>query len=109
MTITGKTGKNANTLSATPRYAQVLSFDRCSNIAVENLTAGHTKEPGYCVGGVLLFQVYQCAGPQMRPLRLRYHRHCGYGLPECDHGNLPYMSAPYGGIQLMGVATASMD
>ena len=46
---------NANVLSAVPRYANVLVFENCSNIWVTGLTAGHTKEPGYCTGGVLYF------------------------------------------------------
>lgn len=43
-------------LSAKPRYADVLSFRSCANIAVGDLTAGHTEEPGQCAGGVLDFQ-----------------------------------------------------
>ena len=44
------------TISAVPRYANVLSFRNCSNIAVQGITAGHTVEPGYCTGGVLDFR-----------------------------------------------------
>lgn len=40
-------------ISAVPRYADVLTFENCANIYVTNLTAGHTQEPGYCIGGVL--------------------------------------------------------
>ena len=110
MTITGKTGKNANTLSATPRYAQVLSFDRCSNIAVENLTAGHTKEPGYCVGGVLLFQ--KCTNVQVRKCGLYGCGTIGIAATDCRNMTMEQndiYECSYGGIQLMGVATASMD
>ncbi len=42
-------------LSAVPRYANVLTFRRCSYIIVADVTAGHTVEPGYCMGGVLNF------------------------------------------------------
>ncbi len=42
-------------LSAKPRVADVLSFRKCANIAVGDLTAGHTEEPGVCIGGVLEF------------------------------------------------------
>ena len=42
----------AHTLSARPRYAHVLNFDNCSAITLEGFTAGHTFEPGSCVGGV---------------------------------------------------------
>lgn len=47
--------RTANVLSAVPRYANVLNFENCANILVQNLTAGHTQEPGSCAGGVLAF------------------------------------------------------
>lgn len=47
--------RKATVLSAVPRYANVLNFENCSNILVKDLTAGHTQEPGYCMGGVLFF------------------------------------------------------
>ena len=45
-----------NVLSAVPRYANVLSFENCSNIMVKGLTVGHVEEPGSCIGGVLKFR-----------------------------------------------------
>lgn len=48
--------RTATVISAVPRYADVLSFENCSNIHVKGITAGHTQEPGYCMGGVLFFQ-----------------------------------------------------
>ena len=42
-------------ITAEPRFAEVLSFEYCDNIAVENLTAGHTQAVGSCAGGVLSF------------------------------------------------------
>lgn len=56
LTICGKDGKQTNVISAVPRYAHVLTFRDCTDIAVEKLTAGHTVEPGYCMGGVLRFE-----------------------------------------------------
>lgn len=38
-----------------PRYADVLTFYDCDNVAVQGITVGHTVEPGYCTGGVLFF------------------------------------------------------
>ena len=55
LTIRGSR-KDSTTVSAVPRYADVLSFSQCSNITVADLTAGHTTEPGLCAGGVLYFQ-----------------------------------------------------
>jgi len=42
----------APTLLAKPRYANVLRFDGCSDIALENLVLGHAPA-GYCEGGVV--------------------------------------------------------
>ncbi len=39
-----------------PRYANVLSFGNCEGIKIENITAGHTVEDGYCIGGVFDFK-----------------------------------------------------
>lgn len=44
------------TISAVPRYADVLKFKSCSNVTVSGFTAGHTVEPGYCTGGVLYYE-----------------------------------------------------
>lgn len=48
--------RKAHTLSAKPRYADVLTFENCSAITLEGFTAGHTVEPGYCTGGVFHFR-----------------------------------------------------
>lgn len=56
------------TISAEPRYADVLCFRNCSGISLSGLTAGHAKEPGYCVGGVLSFE--NCSGVQVDACRL---------------------------------------
>lgn len=57
LTIRGN-GENhdANVLSSDPRYAYVLTFENCSGIHTVGFTAGHSKEPGTCVGGVLAFR-----------------------------------------------------
>ena len=46
----------ATTLAAIPRYANVIAFRDCENLHLFGFTAGHTKEPGSCSGGVLWFQ-----------------------------------------------------
>lgn len=57
LTIRSKDGKTKNhTISAVPRYANVLTFINCDNLVLSGFTAGHTQEPGVCVGGVLRFQ-----------------------------------------------------
>lgn len=57
LTIRSKDGKTKNhTINAVPRYANVLTFVNCDNLVLSGFTAGHTKEPGVCAGGVLMFQ-----------------------------------------------------
>ncbi len=50
--------RRAHTLSAVPRYADVLTFENCSGITLSGFTAGHTIEPGQCTGGV--FRLLGC-------------------------------------------------
>ena len=52
LTIRGA-GTERTTISALPRYANVLTFRNCSGLTVADLSAGHTEEPGVCSGGVL--------------------------------------------------------
>jgi len=44
---------------AEPRYCDVLYFNDCSDIAIENITFGHTIEQGNCEGAVLAFDYCQ--------------------------------------------------
>lgn len=54
LTIMGG-GADKVTITAKPRYADVLLFKECAGIRLSGFTAGHTEEPGYCSGGVLYF------------------------------------------------------
>lgn len=57
MTIRSADGDvKAHTISAVPRYANVLTFNQCTNVTLSGFTAGHTREPGSCSGGVLYFE-----------------------------------------------------
>ena len=58
----------AVTLAAIPRYANVLNFRDCENVSLLGFTAGHTKEPGSCSGGVLNLQ--NCSGITVDGMRL---------------------------------------
>ena len=55
LTIRGA-GIEDTTVTAVPRYANVIKFEGCKNITVSDLTAGHTKEPGFCSGGVIFLE-----------------------------------------------------
>lgn len=67
LTITGA-GKGVTILSAAPRYAQVLRLNSCRNVSMTGFTAGHTKEPGSCVGGVVMLM--SCQGVSIRDVGL---------------------------------------
>lgn len=54
LSIMSAEGVNA-TISAVPRYADVLTFSGCTDIGIGNVTLGHTEKPGECSGGVLKF------------------------------------------------------
>ena len=58
----------ATTLAAIPRYADVIYFRDCDNLFLGGFTAGHTKEPGACSGGVLRFE--DCSGIMLEKMRL---------------------------------------
>ena len=87
------------TISAVPRYANVLSFRNCGNIAVQGITAGHTVEPGYCMGGVLNYRgchgvlvencgLYGCGilGVQAELCSDITVKHCD--IYECSYGGI---------------------
>lgn len=100
LTITGA-GKDSVTISATPRYAQVLRFYGCENISLTGFTAGHTKEPGYCVGGVLYLDA--CTGVSIRDVGLYG---CGvtgvyaHGCENVSVANSDIYECSYNGIQV---------
>ena len=54
LTIRGAKGGKVEVVTE-PRYADVLYFNNCSDIAIENITFGHTIEQGNCEGAVLAF------------------------------------------------------
>ena len=58
----------ATTLTATPRYADVLAFMGCDNVTVSGLTLGHTDGPSECAGAVLNFE--NCVGITVDRCRL---------------------------------------
>ena len=102
LTIRSNDGKTKNhTISAIPRYADVLAFQRCSNINLFGFTAGHTKEPGSCMGGVLNFSetdgicVQNCGlfGCGILGIRADY-------CSEIDVDSCEIYECSYGGIQM---------
>lgn len=98
------------TISAEPRYADVLNFYGCDNVTIQGITAGHTTEPGYCTGGVLFFDcctealvencgLYGCGilGIQAVLCNDITVKHCD--IYECS----------YGGIRMTDVIGANLE
>lgn len=81
--IEGEEGKNVTVLIE-PRYTYVLSFGYCEHIALKNLTMGHSIAPGYCTGGVVLFE--ECDDVELDNMHLYG---CGtYGVVAAISSNI---------------------
>lgn len=99
-----------HTIAAIPRYADVLFFRMCSNIDLSGFTAGHTKEPGYCMGGVLHFE--QCDNVRVDRCSLFG---CGILGVQADYcsgvqvENTEIYECSYGGIQMWNTRDVSID
>jgi hypothetical protein len=42
-------------ITTEPQYGDVIVFENCEQITIENINAGHGPEKGYCTGGVFNF------------------------------------------------------
>lgn len=84
-------------LSAVPRYADVLTFENCTGIRLAGFTAGHTREPGVCAGGVLNLsdcrdfaiddcRLYGCGILGLQTANCRDLRVTGTEIFECSQG-----------------------
>ena len=52
LTIRGS-GLHVTVVETDPRYADVIAMENCSNVVLEDFTAGHTRDKGECGGGVV--------------------------------------------------------
>lgn len=92
--------REEHTISAVPRYANVLAFQDCTNLMVKGITAGHTQEPGSCMGGVLEFD--NCSNVLVEDCNLYGCGILGVNANYC--GNMQIVNSniyecSYGGIQ----------
>ncbi len=94
-------------VSAAPRYADVLYFENCRDLALKDMTLGHRIEPGYCAGNVL--ELSLCTGVSVE--------RCGFfgcGVIGIDAANCSDLSVSesniydcsYLGVQLWNVEDA---
>ena len=56
LTIRSASPEDAITLTAVPRYADVLCFKNCENVRIQDLTLGHSEGSSECAGAVLTFE-----------------------------------------------------
>ena len=86
-------------LLARARYADVIRFENCKNLRLENLTLGHTPQKAYCTGTVLCFN--NCENIELVNLRLFG---CGtYGIMATDSKDIllsgsRIFECTYGGV-----------
>ena len=103
-------GPHRASIVSVPRYADVISFENCSDITLTNFTAGHTQEPGECAGGVLDF--VESNGVTVEDCSLYG---CGvFGISAYNCGNLTVRyteihDCSYGAVSLTDCADITME
>ena len=98
------------TLAAIPRYANVLVFRDCVNPLVTTLTAGHTQEPGFCAGGVLLFE--RCQAPNISGCALYGCGTVGVSAENCQNLTLrdsEIYECSFGAVSAIGCYDVRVD
>ena len=70
-------------ISAVPRYANVIRCIGCDNVSFKGFTAGHTIEPGFCVGGVIRLE--SCNNISMDGCRLYGCGIIGLWADDCEN------------------------
>ena len=87
LTLVGEGPAGEVNIVTTPRSAEVIKFNGCSNLELKNLTVGHTVMPDACQGAVVYF--YGCRNvlidynflatgdvvPGVRLLQRTHHEH----------------------------------
>lgn len=101
LSIISRSGDPKNcVISVEPRYADVLTFQGCRNVMIQGVTAGHTKEPGSCAGGVLYWD--NCSDLLVDNCRLYGCGILGVSAWQCQNLqviNSSIYECSYGGIQ----------
>lgn len=107
--IEGEEGKNVSILIE-PRYTYVLSFGYGEHIALKNLTMGHTTTPGYCTGGVVLWE--GCEYVDVENLHLFGCGTYGITTENCTYVNVKdteIYECTYGLIEIMHSNNVAFD
>ncbi len=97
------TAQGETTISAVPRYADVLTFDGCTDVSLEGLTLGHSEAPGACSGGVIDMKnsleirvdscsLYGCGVLGIRATNCQNVRAQGTKIYDCSDGAVTAIS-----------------
>lgn len=97
--LTIRAARPGTEIVTVPRYACVLKFVECENVALEGFTAGHTDGPGYCTGAVINMtdcnwmtvtncDLYGCGTYGLELIRTREVRAEGTTIRDCSYGAL---------------------
>lgn len=74
--------ENASVITTEPRYANVLRFDNAENLSIGSVMVGHTREQGYCTGGVLYLE--NCSDVEISDAMLYGCGTYGISLYQCS-------------------------
>ena len=110
LTIRGAKEDGTTTLTATPRYADVLCLENCYHVSLAGLTLGHTEGPSECAGAVVEFTV--CSEMSLDSCRLY-----GCGTLGVDASSVVDLrlkdceiyDCSIGGVVLYGVSNAIFE
>ena len=110
LAIRGSRADGTVTLTAVPRYANVLGFNFCEKVTVSNLTLGHTEGPSDCSGDVLDFE--SCTEVALDHCRLYGCGTLGVNAWYCEDLHLTdceIYDCSLGGVVLGGVREAIFE
>lgn len=110
LSIRGAKADGTTTLTAAPRYANVIGFTFCDNVTVSGLTLGHSEGPSDCCGAVLDFEgcdrvtlngcrLYGCG-----TLGVNASNMVGLHVKDCE-----IYDCSIGGVVLYGVSEAIFE
>lgn len=103
-------GMGVTLVSATPRYADVLSFKNCREISLSDMTLGHSEAPGECSGGVLNLEI--CEGVTVTRCGLFGCGTIGIDAYDCTQlqvNDSNIYDCSYNGVSLFDVDSAVFD
>lgn len=104
--IMSKDSKNRAEIVCVPRYAQVMTFENCRNVTVEDVIMGHTIEQGVCSGDVIAFSgssrcqvtncdLYGCGAYGLNFMGAEYVTVTNTKIHDCSYGCVESYGSEY--------------